>query len=101
MTGHWLQKRGQAAAARTWTDVADAVEWLKQGYTDNPPAERTDGLRAYVGLDVKLAYAIDALPCGVDISWVHYTKSKSLFSASVVCCPNRFHPTLTCPLPPA
>ncbi|MFF1702473.1 hypothetical protein [Streptomyces sp. NPDC058252] len=101
MTGHWLQKSGQASADRTWTNVIDAVEWLKKCYTDNPPFERTDGLHAYVGVDVKVAYAYDVLPGGVDVTWVHYTPAKNLFSLSVVCCPNRFHPRLACPLPPS
>jgi hypothetical protein len=101
MTGHWLAKRGQAARARTWTDVTDAVEWLKQHYISNPPFERADGLQAYAGLDVKLAYALDVLPRGVDVTWVHYPQSRSLFSASVVCCPNLFHRDIPCPLPPS
>ncbi|WP_180686646.1 hypothetical protein [Streptomyces gossypiisoli] len=101
MTGHWLLKRGQANRARTWTDCGDAVGWLKQHYISNPPFERTDGLRAYAGLDVTLAYALDVLPRGVDVACVHYTQSRSLFSASVVCCPNLHHPDLACPLPPA
>ncbi|WP_406168847.1 hypothetical protein [Streptomyces sp. NBC_00996] len=100
MTGHWMAKKGQAAADRTWTDVTDAVEWLKRHYTDQPPFERSDGLQAYVGLDGKLGYAFDVLPRGVDVSWVHYTQSRSLLSMSVVCCPNLFHPDLPCPLLP-
>lgn len=100
MTGHWLIKRGQTAANRTWTDVTDAVEWLKQQYTDNPPFERTDGLQAYISLDDRIAYAYDLLPRGVDTTWCHYTQSKSLLSMSVVCCPNLFHPDVACPLPP-
>ncbi|MEU6318114.1 hypothetical protein [Streptomyces sp. NPDC047009] len=100
MTGHWLAKQGQAAAARTWTDTADAVEWMKQHYTDHPPFERSDGLQSYVSLDAKLAYAFDVLPRGVDVCWVHYTQSRNLISLSVVCCPNLFHPDLNCPVVP-
>ncbi|MEU6219311.1 hypothetical protein ABZ845_17610 [Streptomyces sp. NPDC047022] len=100
MTGHWLAKQGQASAERTWADAAEAVDWLKRQYIDAPPFERTDGLRAYVGLDVKLAYASDVLPRGVDVTWVHHTQSRSLFSASVVCCPNLFHPGVKCPASP-
>ncbi|MGW2550078.1 hypothetical protein [Streptomyces sp. NPDC001635] len=100
MTGHWLAKSGQAAAARTWTDVEQALEWLTQQYTVHPPFERTDGGQAYISLDGKVAYAGDVLPRGVDVSWVHYTQSRSLFSASVVCCPNLHHLDLDCPLLP-
>jgi hypothetical protein len=100
MTGHWLAKQGQASADRTWTDLTDAVEWLRKQYTAQPPFERTDGMKAYVGLDGKLAYAYDVLPRGVDVTWVHYTQARSLFSASIVCCPNLFHPTTPCPLLP-
>ncbi|MFE7275562.1 hypothetical protein [Streptomyces sp. NPDC057623] len=101
MSGHWLLKQGQAARARTWTNVTDAIEWLRQQYTESPPFERADGLRAYVSLEVQVAGALDVLPRGVDISWVHHTGSQNLFSASVVCCPNLFHPHLACPLPPS
>lgn len=101
MTGHWLQKRGQSARARTWTDVTDAVKWLREQYDTKPPFERTDGGQAYVDLGVKVAYAHEVLPLGVDVTWVHYTSGQSLFSASVVCCPNHFHPDMKCPLPPS
>ncbi|MGP4088026.1 hypothetical protein [Streptomyces sp. KR55] len=100
MTGHWLVKRGQTAADRTWTDITDAVEWLKQRYTDNPPFERPDGLRAYLPLGTLIAYTYDGLSRGVDTTWCHYTQGKSLLSMSVVCCPNLFHPDVGCPLPP-
>lgn len=99
MTGHWLLKQGQAARARTWTDAAAAVAWLREIYVSSPPFERSDGGQAYGGVDHKIAYAIDVLPRGVDVSWVHYTQSRSLFSASLVCCPNLFHPDIPCPLP--
>lgn len=101
MTGHWLMKQGQSARDRTWTDVTDAVEWLKRHYTDSPPFVRADGGQAYAELDVKVAYAYDVLPGGVDVTWVHYTQARSLFSASVVCCPNHFHPQAPCPLSPS
>ncbi|MFF8992370.1 hypothetical protein ACF09H_21020 [Streptomyces sp. NPDC014983] len=101
MSGHWLMKRGQLARERTWTDVGDAVAWLKRHYTGNPPYERPDGARTYVELDAKVGYAVDVLPRGVDVSWVHYTPSRTLLSASVVCCPNLFHPAPACPLPPS
>ncbi|MEV0185564.1 hypothetical protein AB0I54_40795 [Streptomyces sp. NPDC050625] len=98
MTGHWLMKRGQAEASRTWTDVTDAVAWLRGHYTRNLPFERSDGLQTYAELDVKVAYVYDVLPRGVDVTWVHYTESRSLFSAAVVCCPNLFHADTPCPL---
>ncbi|URN16621.1 MULTISPECIES: hypothetical protein [Streptomyces] len=101
MTGHWLMKQDQAAAERTWTDVGIALAWMTKNHEANRPFERPDGRRAYVGLDGKLAYAADVLPRGVDVCWVHYTTSKNLFSLSVVCCPNRFHPEIPCPLPPS
>ncbi|MEU3984857.1 hypothetical protein AB0F77_33150 [Streptomyces sp. NPDC026672] len=100
MSGHWLAKEGRTAADRTWTDVTDVVQWLERHYIDQPPFERTDGLRAYVGLEVKVAYAYDVLPRGVDVAWIHYTQSRNLFSASIVCFPNLFHPDLPCPLLP-
>lgn len=65
------------------------------------PAERDDGGRAYVTLEHKITHAMDSLPRGVDVCWVHYTKSQSLISFSVVCCLNHHHPGLPCPLPPA
>ncbi|MFI7086969.1 hypothetical protein ACIBUR_25655 [Streptomyces anulatus] len=101
MTGHWLMRQNQTATDRTWTRVVGAVTWLKSTYEANPPAERDDGGRAYVTLEHKIAHAMDSLPRGVDVCWVHYTKSQSLISFSVVCCLNHHHPGLPCPLPPA
>ncbi|MFI6723684.1 hypothetical protein [Streptomyces atratus] len=101
MTGHWLLKQNQSTADRTWTDAGIALAWLTKRYEENPPFEREDGRQAYCSLEDKLEYASDVLPRGVDVSWVHYTKSKSLLSLSVVCCPNRFHPEVPCLLPPS
>ncbi|WP_405616470.1 hypothetical protein [Streptomyces sp. NBC_01508] len=100
MTGHWLMKQSRAAADHTWTDVSDAVVWLSEHYSENPPFEREDGKRAYCGLDIKSKYAREVLPLGVDVSWVYYTQSQNLFSMQAICCPNQFHPELPCPLPP-
>lgn len=101
MTGHWLMKKSQVSADRTWIDLGVALAWLTKKYKENPPFVRADGLEAYSSLDNKLEYATDVLPRGVDVSWVYYTSSKSLISFSVVCCPNRFHPDISCPLPPS
>ncbi|MDT0341582.1 hypothetical protein [Streptomyces litchfieldiae] len=98
--GHWLMRRDQTAADRTWTEVTGAVNWLRESYDANPPMERDDGRQAYVDLDTKTRYAADSLPRGVDVSWVHYMRSQNLVSFSVVCCPHRFHPRTPCPLPP-
>ncbi|MCX4636815.1 hypothetical protein QT196_24175 [Streptomyces sp. P9-2B-2] len=98
MTGYWLMKKSQVSADRTWADLTVALAWLMKQYEVNTPFERSDDLQAYSGLDTKLEYATDVLPRGVDVSWVYYTPSKSLISFSVVCCPNRFHPQIPCPL---
>ncbi|WP_269853070.1 hypothetical protein [Streptomyces sp. RPT161] len=100
MNGHWLLRRSQTAADRTWTNPETAVAWLEKTYAENPPFERDDGRRAYTGRETKTEYAMDVLPRGVDVSWVYYLKSASLASFSVVCCPNHFHPEIPCPLPP-
>ncbi|MFI1676048.1 hypothetical protein [Streptomyces sp. NPDC020607] len=68
MTGYWLMKREQASAERTWTNVDSSLAWLSKVYADNPPMERSDGLMAYCGLDLKMEYASDVLPRGVDVS---------------------------------
>ncbi|MEW2307957.1 hypothetical protein AB0918_04740 [Streptomyces sp. NPDC006864] len=101
MTGHWLLRQNQTAVERTWTRVVGAVTWLQSTYEANPPADRDDGGRAHIALEDKIEYAMDALPRGVDVCWVHYTKSQSLISFSVVCCLSHHHPGLPCPLPPA
>ncbi|WP_030804604.1 hypothetical protein [Streptomyces sp. NRRL F-2799] len=101
MSGHWLLKRNQTSAERTWTDPAAVREWMTMLYLESPPFEREDGKRAYVGLDVKRAYALDVLPRGVDVSWVHYTRTGNIVSINAVCCPNRHHRDLTCPLAPS
>lgn len=98
--GHWLMRRDQAAAHRTWTDLSDAMDWLRKTYDASPPFERPDDRRAYIDLEVKSTYAADALGRGVDAVWVHYAKTTNLVSFSVVCCPHRFLRDLPCPLPP-
>lgn len=100
MTGWWLTKKNHVSAERTWADMSNAIAWLTKQYEVNLPFERSDGLQAYNSLDSKVKYATDVLPCGVDVSWVYYMPSKNLIAFSVVCCPNRFHPELPCPLPP-
>ncbi|MET8839659.1 hypothetical protein ABZW67_06125 [Streptomyces rubiginosohelvolus] len=101
MTAHWLMKRNQISADRTWMDMGVALAWLTKAYEENPPFTRPDGLESYISLEAKLEYATDVLPLGVDVSWVYYTGSRSLISFSVVCCPNRLHPNIPCPLPPS
>ncbi|MFD8789328.1 hypothetical protein [Streptomyces vinaceus] len=101
MTAHWLLKRGQTSSARTWTDPAEAISWLEIIYAENPPYERPDNLLAYAPLSVKVSYAHEVLPLGVDVTWAYYLKSKSFLSASVVACKNRLFPNIPCPLPPA
>ncbi|MDT0446755.1 hypothetical protein [Streptomyces johnsoniae] len=99
MTGHWLLRREETAAERTWTDADLAVRWLNKLYVEYPPFSRDDGKRAYTDLKTKLDYARDALPRGVDVAWVHYNRLSNLVSFSVVCCPNHFHPGIPCPRP--
>ncbi|MEU6382085.1 hypothetical protein ABZ847_00830 [Streptomyces bauhiniae] len=100
MSGHWFLKHNQAIAERTWTDVGVVLAWMSKHYAENPPFVRPDGSPAYISLEVHLDYAADVLPLGIDVSWVHYMPSRHMFSVSIVCCPNRHHPELTCPLPP-
>ncbi|MFE0104098.1 hypothetical protein [Streptomyces sp. NPDC059009] len=101
MTGHWLTKKHAVSAERTWTDHQLALNWLNKQYQEAPPFIRKDGRQAYCGLDWKMEYAEDVLPRGVDVTWCYYLPSENLISYSVVCCPNRFHPEIACPLPPA
>ncbi|MFG3350920.1 hypothetical protein [Streptomyces sp. NPDC048001] len=98
MTGQWLMKANQASPRRTWDEAPAALDWLVEQYLANPPVEREDGRRAYASLDAKRRYALDALPVGVDVSWVYYNHSGSIVSVGLVCCPNRHHPGLPCPL---
>ncbi|MFD7714251.1 hypothetical protein [Streptomyces sp. NPDC059814] len=100
MTGWWLTKKTHVSAERTWADMGIAISWLTKQYEANLPFERADGLQAYNSLKSKLEYATDVLPCGVDVSWVYYVPAKNVIAFAVVCCPNRFHPELPCPLPP-
>ncbi|GAB2901343.1 hypothetical protein [Streptomyces mayteni] len=99
MTGHWLLRRRQTAAHRTWPTASGAVEWLSGRYGVNPPAVREDGHPTCFGLAVKAAHAIDALTRGNDVAWVYWTTTGSLTASSVVSCPNRHHPRIACPLP--
>ncbi|MFI5803139.1 hypothetical protein [Streptomyces sp. NPDC051561] len=100
-TGHWLIRRNRASPERTWVVVEGAVAWLTEAYKATPPFSRTDGKQAYVSLEEHQAQALERLPLGTDVLWVHYTQAKHLFSAAVVCCPNHFFPEIPCPLPPS
>ncbi|WP_255308148.1 hypothetical protein [Streptomyces marincola] len=100
MTGHWLLRRAQTARERTWDAVAGALGWLAETHAGAPPATRPDGGPSCLPLRARLAHARDVLPRGVDVAWVYYLASRNLVSYAVVCCPNRFHPALPCPLPP-
>ncbi|MBA0053024.1 hypothetical protein E0L36_19740 [Streptomyces sp. AJS327] len=101
-TGHALLKRNQTTADRTWTVVCDAVDWLKKTCAVNPPYERAGSpSRTHVMVEEKAHYAEDALSRGVDVVWAYYIKSQNFVAYSVVCCPNHFHPGITCPLPPS
>ncbi|MET4923478.1 hypothetical protein P3L51_14110 [Streptomyces sp. PSRA5] len=93
-------RRTQTSPDRAWTDLPDALAWLKETHGANLPFEREDGKQAYLDLRTKVGYARDALGRGSDAVWVHYTKSSNLVSFSVVCCPQRFLPEIQCPLPP-
>ncbi|MEW2165848.1 hypothetical protein AB0912_23025 [Streptomyces sp. NPDC007084] len=97
-TGHWLMKRSQASRDRTWADAPIAVEWLTKHYSENPPIQQAADSRTYLGLEEKRGQALRTLAGGNDVSWVHYTRSGNVLSVSVVCCPNRHHPELGCPL---
>lgn len=94
MTGHWLLKSSQASRERTWTDPDGAMEWLCKQHEEIPPAQ---GL-TYVPLESRILYWKERLPFGGDVTMSHWTSGNRLASFSVVCCPNRFHPDLACPL---
>lgn len=96
MTGHWLMRRRQVAA--TWTDVEEAVAWLKAQYATYSPLVREDGKAAYCSLEWKVECALDALPRGVDVTWGYWTQSRMLASYSVVACPNLFQQGIPCPV---
>ncbi|MDQ8701191.1 hypothetical protein RCO28_01645 [Streptomyces sp. LHD-70] len=100
MTGLWLMRPAQAVRERTWTHVGDAIAWLTDTYKQHPPLESPDGATAYVGHEVKTAYARDALPRGVDVVWAYWLRGQTIASYAVVCCPNFFHKSLPCPCPP-
>ncbi|MER5608261.1 hypothetical protein AB0F93_28385 [Micromonospora tulbaghiae] len=101
--GRWLEKRRHAHRSRTWTQAGDALAWLKQTWLAHPERGQpfVDGEGGnYLPLDVKLTYAEQDLRNGVDVAWVYYV-GGGLAAYAVVCCPNRFHPAIACPLPPA
>jgi hypothetical protein len=95
MTGHWLLRRAQTAPARTWSDPIDALRWLERFYENNTPQP------GYLSAKIRLPYALNSLPRGVDVTWAYWTKSRSFASASLVACANLHHPHIPCPLPPS
>ncbi|PZG23590.1 hypothetical protein C1I95_02945 [Micromonospora craterilacus] len=96
-TGHWLLRRDQATAERTWTDVADAATWMRRVHQANP-ADRSGGVLLTV--DELVEQKAANLARGGDVVWGYYTPAFSYVSAAVVCCPSRFFPDIPCPLPP-
>ncbi len=95
--GHWLLRRHQAAADRTWADVAGAGTWMSRVREANP-ADTSGG--ALLTVDEKVARQCESLRLGSDMCWGYYTATFSYVSFAVVCCPNRLFPAIPCPLPP-
>ncbi|MFJ5921172.1 hypothetical protein ACIQF6_01065 [Kitasatospora sp. NPDC092948] len=98
-TGHWLLRRPPYLGRQTWAEPKEAAEWLAGMYDQYPPAQRTDGAPTDIGTAAKAGCATTALTHGTDVVWVHYLPGERMFSASVVACPNRFHPHTPCPYP--
>ncbi|MBX7266184.1 hypothetical protein KIF24_09235 [Micromonospora sp. Llam7] len=96
-TGHWLLRRSQAAAERTWTDVAGAAAWMSRVRAANP-ADQSGGTLLTVDelIDRKSA----SLTLGSDVAWGYYTPAFGYVSFAVVCCPSRSLPDIPCPSPP-
>lgn len=96
-TGHWLLRRRDAAASRTWTDVDDVVTWLTARYERNPPSAQL----SYISLDERTATTRDGLLHGVDAWWEYYTGGMGVFVAAAICCPHAHLRALLCPMPPS
>lgn len=90
--GHWLLRRHQASAELTWTDVEDAVRWIHETWTANPPGGDV------LPLSRTINTVREALRLGSDVTRGYYSPAYSFVSYSVICCPNRFHPDIPCPL---
>ncbi|QOC92789.1 hypothetical protein [Micromonospora craniellae] len=97
LTGHWLLRRNQAAAERTWTDVADATAWMRQVREANPAAGFGGPL---LTVQERIERQRTSLVLGSDVAWGYYTPAFSYVSFAAVCCPNRFLPGIVCPSPP-
>lgn len=93
-TGHALLRK--PAAGRTWTVLDDALDWLRKTYVAHPPG---DGQA--VDLAGRLAYARQFLAGGSDDVLAYYTAGMSFVHYEIICCQNRFHPSIACPAPPA
>lgn len=91
--GHSLLRKDQTTRGRTWTDVADALDWLSKTYVGHPPTGDE------LALETKLPHAEEALTLGSDVNWAYYTRGQFV-SFCVIACPNRFFPNIPCPLPP-
>jgi hypothetical protein len=89
-TGHALLRK--PARDRTWTDLNGALTWLEKTYVGHPPGDgqATD----LVG---RLAYARQFLAGGSDDVLAYYTAGFSFVHYEIICCPNRFHPSIVCP----
>jgi hypothetical protein len=99
--GHYLLRRRDTTAARTWTSVDDAMDWLGKTYAAHPPLTLADGAQAYVDLEARRRYTRDGLHHGVDAFWLYYTAGFGVVAYAVICCPHKHLTTIPCPLPPA
>jgi hypothetical protein len=103
MTGHALMRRKQTAPGRTWTTVGEAVDWLTKVYADRPPSFAPSDLYASLEdmMRSKARHAEESLSGGSDDVWAYYAPNGAFIHYSVICCPNRLHPAIPCPLPPS
>lgn len=98
--GHYLLRRREASAGRTWTTAEEAVRWLADTYNRHPPVERQDG-QAWVALDARKRHSCDGLIHGSDALWHYETRGGTTVVYAVICCPHSHMPQIPCPCPPS
>ena len=99
--GHYLLRRRDTTAARTWTNVDDAMDWLGTTHAAHPPLTLSNGSQAYPALQARRRHTRDGLHHGVDAFWLYYTTKFGVVACAVICCPHRHMTTSPCPLPPS
>ncbi|WP_420161599.1 hypothetical protein [Nocardiopsis sp. CNT-189] len=90
----WLRKPASAVRG-TWDGADGALAWLTGEYRKVLPQLRTDWPEL-MAPEARKPFWRDSLEQGTDVVCGHWLRGGNAFSATLVCCPNRWEGNL-CP----